>query len=370
MEPLFVDADIRRAETLPTSFYRNPEYYERCREGVFGRTWQFAADVADLSSPGMAFPFTYLPGYLEEPLVLTHDVSGQRHCLSNVCTHRGKIVVEKPGPQRQLSCRYHGRCFGLDGKFRSMPAFQETADFPRPADHLTRIPVTEWLGMLFVSLNPVIDLSTMTAPIMERVGHLPLDTLTYRPEQSQNFRVKSHWALYCDNYLEGFHIPFVHPALNQAIDFNAYEYHQFDYCNLQVGIAGESEPAFDLPQGHPDHGRSIYGYYFWLFPNLMFNFYPWGLSLNLVLPQGPGECLVKFRSYYFEGTTFDRSANALEETEYEDEAVVESVQLGIQSRFYRTGRFSPRMEPNVHHFHHLLARFVNASLNGSEPPKQ
>lgn len=368
MEPLFVDADIRRAETLPTFFYRRPAYYELSREAIFARTWQYAADATAVAEPGTAYPFTYLPGYLEEPLVLTHDRTGQRHCLSNVCTHRGKILVEKPGPYRQLSCRYHGRCFGLDGQFRSMPAFKETQDFPRPEDHLTSVSLTEWLGLCFVSLDPVAPMSEMVAPIMERVGHLPLDTLTYVPEQSQDFRVKSHWALYCDNYLEGFHIPFVHPALNQAIDFNAYEYHQFAYCNLQVGIAGEGEPAFSLPSGHPDHGRSIYGYYFWLFPNLMFNFYPWGLSLNLVLPQGPDTCLVRFRSYYFADTIFDRSANALEETEYEDEAVVESVQLGMQSRYYRTGRFSPKMEPNVHHFHHLLAQFINTSLTGDALP--
>jgi hypothetical protein len=29
--------------------------------------------------------------------------------------------------------------------------------------------------------------------------------------------VNAHWALYCDNYLEGFHIPFVHEDLDAAL---------------------------------------------------------------------------------------------------------------------------------------------------------
>lgn len=359
MEPLHIDPDIRRAETLPAVFYQDPAYFTRSKARIFARTWQYAADRAQVAEPGGAYPFTYLPGTIDEPLVLTHPAPGRVRCLSNVCTHRGKILVEKPGTYRQLSCRYHGRCFTLDGTFASMPAFQETQHFPRPEDHLQQVDLAEWLGLYFVSLDPAVPLETMTAPIRQRVGFLPLDSLTFVPEQSRDFSVKAHWALYCDNYLEGFHIPFVHPTLNQAIDFNAYAYEQFEYGNLQIGIAGAEEPAFDLPQGHPDFGRRIYGYYFWLFPNLMFNFYPWGLSLNIVVPKGPEACTVQFRSYYFAGTTYDRSANALDETEYEDEEVVESVQLGLQSRFYQTGRFSPKMEPNVHHFHCLLAQYMN-----------
>ena len=42
--------------------------------------------------------------------------------------------------------------------------------------------------------------------------------------------------LYCDNYLEGFHIPFIHNDLNEALDFNNYDVELFKYSNLQIGI--------------------------------------------------------------------------------------------------------------------------------------
>ena len=359
MKPLNIAEDIRQAHTLPADFYRRSAYFEAVSERVLARTWQYAGDSTAADKPGAVHPFTLLPGVLDEPLLWSMDRQGRRHCLSNVCTHRGKIVVERAGVQRRLTCGYHGRCFALDGTFLRMPAFDEVDGFPSPADDLPRVPFSEWIGLFFVALDPALPFEEMTRPIRERVSFLPLDTLAYDEAASRDYHVAANWALYCDNYLEGFHIPFVHPALNQALDVKQYRYELFPYCNLQVGIAGNGEPHFDLPAGHPDHGQRIYAYYFFLFPNLMFNFYPWGLSLNIVEPLDHRRTRVRFRTYRFPDSPHDRERHQLDLTELEDEAVVESCQTGMQSRFYHRGRYSPAMEPCVHHFHRLLAAFVN-----------
>lgn len=361
MASLKIHHDIRQAHTLPSSFYRDPAWFERTKEHIFARSWHYAADVTQIGEPGQVWPFTLLDGVLDEPLLLSHNTDGRRFCLSNVCTHRGKVVVEKPAKVRMLSCGYHGRCFRLDGSFRSMPAFEQVVNFPSPADNLHQLPYEEWLGLSFVSLDPSTSLEEMTRPMRERLNWLPLETLEFREEGSVDYIVNTHWALYCDNYLEGFHIPFVHPALNQAVDFSRYAYEVYPYCNLQTAIADEGEPHFDIPAGAVDHGQKIYAYYYWLFPNMMFNFYPWGLSLNIVEPLGPDRTRIRFRTYYFRDTPYERAANNLHDTEMEDEAVVESVQRGMKSRFYRQGRFSPSMEQGVHHFHRLMAQ----SLEGS-----
>lgn len=351
-----IESDIRNAYTLNSRFYRETGQFEAAKDRIWAKAWHYAGDAAAVSKPNYVYPFNLLPGVLEEPLLLATDQQGRCRCLSNVCTHRGKIIVEAPGPARQLACGYHGRCFRLDGSFKSMPAFEEALGFPSEADHLPALPLEQWLGLLFTSLEPFADFRDAIAPIQERVGFLPLQQLQFMEEGSQDHLVQAHWALYCDNYLEGFHVPFVHPALNTALDFGAYDYETFDWCNLQIGIAKPGEPAFDLPVGHPDYGRRVYAYYFFLFPNLMFNFYPWGLSLNVVEPLSINETRVRVRSYAFPGTGFDRADNNIDQTELEDEAVVESVQRGIQSRLYKRGRFSPKMERCVHHFHRLVGQ--------------
>jgi choline monooxygenase len=350
--------DIRKASTLPASFYREKSVFEEVREKIFSNTWLYVADSNVVKNPGDVYPFTLLEGVLDEPLVLTRDKEGQLHCLSNVCTHRGKIVVEKPGNMGMLRCGYHGRCFRLDGSFKSMPEFQQAENFPTTDDNLAHIAIQEWMGMIFLSLNPTYSFEEATFPIRQCTAWMPLDTLEFEAEGTKEYFIQSNWALYCDNYLEGFHIPFVHPALNQALDFKQYDYELFRYCNLQIGIAEEGEPCFNIPPGYQDFGKNLYAYYFWLFPNLMLNFYPWGLSLNVVEPLSHEHTKVHFRTYRFRDFPFNRAVNNLEKTEMEDEEVVESVQRGIQSRFYRQGRFSPTMEKGVHHFHRLVEEFL------------
>lgn len=362
MEKFTIDEDIKKAETLPASFYKDKAWFEISKAKIFEKSWIFIDHHANHTLSGTLMPQVLLPEVLDEPIVLTTDSDGTVYCLSNVCTHRGKLVVAATcSGQRMLRCGYHGRCFRLDGTFKSMPEFDQTENFPTEKDHLKQLPLGTFFPLFFTSTDPLAPFATFIQPMLERVSYLPLHTLNFNSDTSRDFEVKAHWALYVDNYLEGFHIPFVHPALNQAIEFDKYEYHLFDWGNLQIGIAADDEPYFNCPKGHVDEGKKVYAYYFWIFPNLMFNFYPWGLSLNVVEPKGHQLTVVKFRSYYFEGTSFDREKNQLDITEFEDEEVVESVQQGIQGRFYERGRYSVNMEVNVHHFHRLLANILNTT---------
>jgi choline monooxygenase len=151
----------------------------------------------------------------------------------------------------------------------------------------------------------------------------------------------------------------VHEDLNKVIDYGNYHTELSEYCNLQIGYADDSSEIFDLPKGHPDEGKMVAAYYFWVFPNMMFNFYPWGLSLNIVKPIHSKKTRVSFRSYVYDRDKLGKGAgNGLDKVEMEDEFVVENVQKGILSSFYQAGRFSPKMEKGVHHFHCLLSEFL------------
>jgi phenylpropionate dioxygenase-like ring-hydroxylating dioxygenase large terminal subunit len=350
-----IDADISRARTLPASVYHDASVQDRVREAVFARSWQYVPAGRSLPDGDGAVPFTLLPGVLDEPLVLTR--AGENvHCLSNVCTHRANLVVSQAGPCRSLRCRYHGRRFGLDGRFQHMPEFEGVAGFPTPDDDLARVACASWGPLRFVSLAPERPLEELLAKVTARVGWLPWERCAFDPHTSRDYPVQAHWALYCDNYLEGFHIRYVHPALARALDPKAYRTELFDGGSLQVGIARGREGAFDLPNGHRDVGQRVAAYYFWIFPNLMLNFYPWGLSLNLVRPIGLDATVVSFESWVLDDSRREAGAGAgLHQVEMEDEEVVQSVQHGVRSRFYERGRYSPTQEEGVHHFHRLLA---------------
>jgi len=301
-------------------------------------------------------PFTLLEGTLDVRGLLTCDEGGEEHALSNVCTHRANLVVEEPGPCRELACRYHGRKFSLDGRLRAAPGFEGAEGFPAASDDLPSLALERWGPLRFVSLSPSVPLAELFAPVTERLGWLPVERWEVDPASTRIYPVHANWALYCDNYLEGFHIPFVHPALRRELDVRAYRTDLFPHGTLQTGIASGREEVFDLPPGHGDVGERIAAYYFWIFPNLMLNFYPWGLSVNVVEPLGPERTRVVFLAYVADPKRRGKGAGGdLHGVEMEDEAVVEAVQKGVSSRLYDRGRFSPERERGVHHFHRLLA---------------
>lgn len=335
-----IDPDIKKARTLSSEFYTDPMYFELSRERIFAGSWQFLGHESELI--GLK-PVTILPGMLDEPVLLAKDGSDVR-CLSNVCTHRGKILVEEPCEAHLIRCGYHGRRFSLDGKFLSMPEFDDVEDFPSESDDLIQLPFSIWQGFVFASLDPAAPIDKFVGDLAELfAGDEPHHHLMLTDRRE--YEIDAHWALYCENYLEGFHIPYVHKGLNEIVEYGTYTTETFRYSSLQTGYDGEGNTA---------------ARYLFIFPNMMFNFYTWGVSVNVVRPVTPTKTVVEFLTYVGDDSLVDQGAGAdLHVVELEDEAVVESVQRGIRSRFYTHGRYSPTREQGTHHFHRLIAESMS-----------
>lgn len=355
-----INPNISTAETLPTEFYKDENIFQQSKDKIFSNSWQFIDDENVVKLPNDIYPFTLLDSFLNEPLLLTRDGSDKIRCLSNVCTHRGNILVENPSNEKRLICGYHGRRFGIDGSYESMPEFSEAKDFPRSCDNLHNLPLSQWNQFLFTSINPTYNLDGTLEILNRKIGFLPINEFQKSSETSRDYLVNAHWALYCDNFLEGFHIPFVHKDLNESLDYGQYETLIYEYCSLQIGYSSDGTITFDLPPDHEDYGKDIAAYYFWLFPNLMLNFYPWGLSINIVKPIKKNLTRISYLTYiYDESKKINSAGELLDKVEREDEYIVENVQKGINSSFYKSGRFSPKREKGVHHFHSLIGNFLN-----------
>ena len=327
MSAYSVDPDITVASTIDSAFYLDEATYALAGERIFARTWQWIGDLADVAESGSLSPRELLPGILDEPLLLSRDRTGTLRCLSNVCTHRGNILVHAPCAQvEQIRCGYHSRRFDLSGRMTFMPEFVDAKNFPSASDNLPQVPFATWANHGFAALDPAAPLEAFIGDIIGRLPALPVERFRLDPTLSRDYVVKAHWALYVENYLEGFHIPFVHAA----------------------DLERDGAPAAQ---------------YWWIFPNLMLNFYPWGLSLNRVVPQGIDSTRIEFRAYVEDEAKLGQGAGgALDEVELEDEAIVEAVQRGVRSRFYRQGRYSPTRERGTHHFHRLLCRFMQTPV--------
>jgi choline monooxygenase len=182
------------------------------------------------------------------------------------------------------------------------------------------------------------------------------------------YSMNCNWKTYVDNYLEGYHLPSVHPGLNRELDYGSYE------VEIHSAYVRQFSPIRRLPSGdvsprrYPGGCDDLTTDYFWIFPNWMLNCYPDNVSLNVVLPLAPDRSVVVFEWYLAEdliGSETARRAVAFsDEIQAEDAAICETVQKNLASRSYSQGRYSAKREKGVHSFHRLYANVMTAEGAG------
>src|SRR5258708_11764479 len=205
--PYSIDPDIAVAATLESRFYGDADAYAACRERVFARSWQWLGDLADVAQPRSLSPRDLLPGLLDEPLLLARDEAGELRCLSNVCTHRGNLLVRAPCTAKEIRCGYHSRRFDLAGRMTFMPEFREARNFPSPADNLPRVGFGEWAGHGFASIAPAAPLAQFLGDVQAVGSAMPLAHIGAAPQRGPVIEIHPDLGPYLEDSVSGFHIP-------------------------------------------------------------------------------------------------------------------------------------------------------------------
>lgn len=344
-----IDERIERAATLPARVYADPAVAEAENVRVFGASWQLVGRTEQVSRPGDFFTARVAA----EEILVARDGETIR-ALSNVCRHRAGPVASGAGSCRALTCGYHGWSYGLDGRLLGTPEFDGVEDFRRAEVRLPSFRADTWIGLVFAHLDPAAPGLATTldalAPRLER-----RDLASMRLAFRREWTLECNWKVYVDNYLEGYHIPVVHPGLMRELDYAAYRTETFRNHSLQVAPIRRREGGA-LRAAAGDDAE-----YWWIWPNLMLNVYPDNFSTNLVLPLGPGRTLTVFEWFFREpedpgvAERVRETVAFSDEIQREDIAICEAVQRGLSSRTYARGRYAARREAGVHHFHRLWA---------------
>jgi len=347
MSGYFVDPDISVASTIDTAFYRDETTFALARERIFARSWQWIGDLEDVAGAGSLSPRELLPGLLDEPLLLSHDGAGTLRCLSNVCTHRGNILVRVPCTQvEQIRCGYHSRRFDLSGRMTFMPEFAGAKNFPSGSDSLPQIPFAAWANHAFAALDPAAPLEAFLGDIMTRLAMLPVERFLPDPAQSRDYVINAHWALYVENYLEGYHIPIIHPTLNASI--------AADYGT-------ELEPPVIFYRATPKNDAAVAGLWAWAWPCLGVNVYADGILMERMWPIDANRTRLDYLFLFSEDADeadIERQIAASVVTTVEDLAICEAVQRNLDAGVYQTGRLSPKHEAGVAWFQRQIERAI------------
>ncbi len=345
------ELDLNCASTIPAAFYTDQRIHELERSAVFGSGWQFVARAEQVSEPGR-FVTADVAG---EPVVVVRGSDGTLRAFFNVCRHHAAAVMtEAEGRCSVMQCPYHAWTYGLDGALKGMPEWEGVEGFDKREFGLVPVRVEAWESFVFVNLSGVgATLAAFLGDMVERVRPLDLGKLKFFERRS--YDLNCNWKVYVDNYLDGgYHVPHLHKSLNTVLDYSEYKIEtRGNYC-LQSSpmAAGSDTETASVRKGEM-------AYYYWVYPNFMLNWYEGVMDTNLVLPMGVDRCRVIFDFFFADigDDALDHNEMSMavgERIQEEDIGVCESVQRGLRSRAYDTGRLSVRREAGEQQFHRLL----------------
>lgn len=353
------DVPLERARTPPASWYLDAELHALERRAIFGRHWQAVARTDQLRRPGDQVGGVHAGA----PWLVTRRDDGGLSAFRGVCRHKAAVLLDGTAHGSRVCCPYHGWSYDLHGRLAHATGTAGIAEFDREACALPALEVVEWGPLVLVrgggdagppgALMPELDAALASSG---------WDGLRFAGRR--DWDMACNWKVFCDNYLDGgLHVPHMHPSLDAQIDMRGYAVQLHEHASLQTASSG---PGGDPRAGVDARQRIGAGaLYAFVYPNLMINRYGPVLDTNLVLPLAPDRCRV-IVDVWFDGEVDDRfRAESLAQTRViqdEDVAVCESVQVGMASGAWESGRYAPAAESAVQHFHRSLARDLAAGL--------
>jgi choline monooxygenase len=370
--------DTASANGLPNEVYTDPDFLRTERDLVFARTWTALGFGSDIPEAGDVHP-TQLLGI---PLILLRDRQGQVRVFHNVCSHRGRQLVDQPTKvEAGLRCPYHSWHYGLDGSLKGTPHIggmncHSCEGFDKSRHGLKEVRSAVWCDIVFVNLDGQAEaFEDYIEPVMRRweafwgrTGPREL-----RPAASGDgaltLDVEANWKLAVENYCESYHLPWVHPGLNS---YSRLEDHYIVLDEDGESFAGQGTRVYNLAEvagitmpklSQWPREREREAEYLALYPNALLGLQADHFFVVLLEPLSERATREHLRISYVGDAAVDDEHAAARESQLqawktvfeEDVTMVEGMQRGRASPAYAGGVFSPVQDVPTHHFHQWVA---------------
>lgn len=358
------------ASTLEPDCYRRRDFFELESHKVFAHTWVCVGYSCEVDQPGKMLR-AEVAG---QPIVITRNKDGELRGFFNVCRHRGSVLVLEDKKQERFRCPYHSWTYDLDGKLLKCPLFtldKDTERFDKNNYNLLPVRVSQYGCFIFVCL------SEKTEALSRYLGDLPTDYKNFpltelKLVRRKKYTIKANWKLIAENFLEYYHLPWVHPELCEVTPIEMHKRNQGAgmYMSFYASPLGKSGSFLDAGSLASMPGLNKLeqdsGYFPFVFPNLAMFLLPHHLFSLIMTPKNIneteefGDLLV--HPSVFNDPDADKKIDAIfdfyDMVNLQDILAVERVQQGIMAQAYAGGRMCYRFEEPVHRFQNMVIDFL------------
>jgi choline monooxygenase len=368
------------ASTLIPDAYTSEAFYELEQQRVFGSSWVGVAMTSELRDPG-DFVVVEVAG---RSLILCRNRDGELRAFDNVCRHRGAQICAASGHvARFFQCPYHAWAYDLDGALLGTPLF--TPDSQVPLDQRAAFDMSEIKAfdkadyglypVRVASFGPVVlvCLDPEARALDELLGDLGRRLEGYRMDEwevsrTANYEIEANWKLIAENFMEYYHLPWVHPGLVKVSPINAHYRWQgpgtyIGFCTSPIASNADEGGWQGLPAiSGLDETDAVSARFVVLFPNIALSVLPNHVFVMLMRPTRAGH--TSETTYLLTNpespsdaqreAAIDDLVTFWDSVNKEDVEIVEVVQRGLANTSYTGGRMCYRFEESVHRFQNLV----------------
>ena len=367
------------AHGLSNAHYIDPDVHARENEAVLFTSWSSIGFAKDIPNPGDASPVEFLG----RPLLLVRGKDDDLHVFENVCRHRGMVLVDKPTTFKGvIRCPYHSWCYGFNGALKTTPhvdgpGIHDHPDMDKENSGLVPVRSQVWMGIIFVNISGDGQaFSDYIAPVEARWSDFMGKPIFHAGEDSSfHLEVNCNWKLAVENFCESYHLPWVHPALNQYSKLEDHykiieEAGQFSGQGTRVYAPSLDETGrrFIEFEGLPDKWDTA-GEYISLFPNTLLGIHKDHYYAISIEPLSNARTREHVEIYYAdedmtsgEWSRMRTSNSTMWKTVFqEDVFAVEGIQKGRSAPGFDGGTLSPIMDRPTRVLHEWVAQKFTAA---------
>jgi choline monooxygenase len=364
------DNDCAPRHGLPGAAYVSETFKQLEDEHLFAKSWTFVGFAHQLPLSGDIQPLTTAG----QNIFLIRNEKHEIKAFHNVCRHRNlQLVVEPSNCGRVIRCPYHSWSYDLAGKLKNTPFFggaakQPCDGFDLKDNGLAAIDCEVWHDWIFVNLDSnAVPFADFVKPLKTMLGDN--DVTQYKPVAIVEFgEVACNWKLLMENFIEPYHVQFVHKKTTSQ----PLENH---YAVVEGHCLGSAADLSDEQVANARVGTlGVTSRYLTLFPNFVIGTYrPDQLGIHLNIPINAGTTRQSRVIYLHKDSKYSEDQiqglkKLWHSVHLEDHEMTQRLQIGRQSHLAAAGGvLSPYWEIGVRKFQELVANAIRPGLSNNAP---